>query len=200
MALSLYFVRHGETEANARQVYYGRLDVDINARGERHAREAAGYLDAVAFDRVIVSERKRTWQTARAICPDEAIWEIHPGLNEMDFGEWEGLDHREVGKRYPGTYRNWCDDWMHTAPDGGECFMDMYQRVCAAFDALDIKDGENILIVGHHGPFQCLFSKFLDAPPEAIWHLKFLQGSYSKVTLAEGYPVIEGINLRHREE
>ena len=71
--MSLYFVRHGETEANARQVYYGRLDVDINARGERHAREAAGYLDAVAFDRVIVSERKRTWQTARVICPDEAI-------------------------------------------------------------------------------------------------------------------------------
>ncbi len=200
MDVKLYFVRHGETLANARQVYHGRLDVDISPKGRAQAMEAADCLRGVDFDRVIVSGRKRTWQTAETICPDKGIWTVEPGFDEMDFGEWEGLSYREVRQRFPGTYASWSRDFMGTAPDGGESFSAMYDRVCRAFDRLKFRDGERVLVVGHQGPFQCLFSRFAGAPPEAVWHLKFIQGSYSLVALTDGYPVIEGLNMRHRAE
>ena len=196
--MSLYFVRHGETQANAKRLYYGFLNVPLNEKGRVQVAEAGSYLKHIKFDQVIVSELLRSHETAEAVCPNRDLWRIVPELNEMNFGDWEGLDYKMVSEKFPVTYKSWCDDWLHTAPENGERFVDFYERVCNGFKNLKLDASKNILIAGHNGPFCCLFTRFMEARPEAIWHISFEQGAYSVVDIVDGYPVIRGMNLRHK--
>ena len=52
---TFYFVRHGESEANAARRFAGQSDSRLTERGRRQAEVVASALDHVAFDKIVAT-------------------------------------------------------------------------------------------------------------------------------------------------
>ncbi|MDD3220957.1 MAG: alpha-ribazole phosphatase [Clostridia bacterium] len=200
--MAIYFVRHGETDCNVKQVYYGSLDADITDNGRKQAEAVGDMLSEVVFDRVITSALKRTMQTAEGVLsrqnpenPEPSEWQAEAALNEMHFGAWEGLHYTEVREHYPKDYRDMMDDWVHCPPTEGEVFLDFNHRVLEGWKHLDISEEENILFVGHGGTIQCIMCHLLGMDATNIWHLEIEQGAYTKFEIRDGFAVLKGMNI-----
>ena len=89
--MQLVIVRHGRTEANARGLLLGRLDVALDELGRAQAERLAASTGPV--DRVVASPLQRTRQTAAAF--DQPV-EIDERLIELDYGEYDGRPFADV--------------------------------------------------------------------------------------------------------
>lgn len=80
----IYFIRHGESEGNAQQVYQ-TLSEPLTERGRGEAQKAGERLHAMSFDAVLASDTTRTVETANAIADyiDAPPIEAHEILREI---------------------------------------------------------------------------------------------------------------------
>jgi broad specificity phosphatase PhoE len=103
--MRLFFVRHGESVANAGQIYQGWLDSPLNPLGEQQARAVARAIAARRNLRpvaVYASPLSRAWRTGEAIGAALGLTPIpHPGLREINVGAATGLTHAAVTARWP---------------------------------------------------------------------------------------------------
>lgn len=89
----LVLLRHGESEANAAQVWQGRADGPMTWQGERQAEEVAKRLAGQTWDLVVSSPLRRAMATAGSV---SAQYESDDDLLEVDLGEWDGLPFATV--------------------------------------------------------------------------------------------------------
>lgn len=99
-ACRLYVVRHGTTTLNVQNRYRGRCDVPLDAQGYQDAVDAARQLTSVGLTAVYTGPLRRTIATAQIIAdaarvPDLRI--LH-GLNNLDYGAWEGMTAEEAAR------------------------------------------------------------------------------------------------------
>lgn len=94
--MSLFFIRHGESEANVQKYYAGQKDVPLTEFGIQQAEKEAQRLAALgeSFDVIISSELRRAYDTAVPIAkathyPVESILKMKL-LNERGGGIYEG--------------------------------------------------------------------------------------------------------------
>ena len=99
--LSLYLVRHGETEWSLSGQHTGRTDIPLTAHGEDQARELVPWFRDIHFARVFTSPRQRARRTC-ALAGLGALAEIEPDLQEWDYGEYEGKLSSDIRKQRPG--------------------------------------------------------------------------------------------------
>ncbi len=192
--LIIYLVRHGETIANKRGLYYGCSDIALNDRGIQQANALAYRLKSITFDKVICSGLQRTRQTAHIIAPQADITSIAE-FNELDFGEWEGQHYRDLQIKDSQRYHHWCKNWLKQAPPGGESFDNFRQRVNTAWQTLlSSQSAGHLLFVGHQGPLRLLMLTILNLPTEAFWQFTFHQDAYSLLRFENDHGIIEKIN------
>jgi probable phosphoglycerate mutase len=107
--LSLYLIRHGQTEWSLSGQHTGSTDIPLTARGEDEARSLVPWLKRLRFSRVLTSPRQR----ARRTCELAGLGpqaEIDPDLAEWDYGDYEGklsADIR-VGRPKWSAFRDGC--------------------------------------------------------------------------------------------
>lgn len=106
----LVLLRHGESVANADDVFAGWLDVPLTERGRTEARNAAGSLAGLCPDAVHTSVLSRAVETARLLI-EEAGWELSPSahwrLNERHYGALQGLAKDEARARFGAGNVQW---------------------------------------------------------------------------------------------
>jgi 2,3-bisphosphoglycerate-dependent phosphoglycerate mutase len=106
----LVLLRHGESFANADDVFAGWLDVPLTERGRTEARAAAGSLAGLCPDTVHTSVLRRAVETARLLIK-EAGWELSPSahwrLNERHYGALQGLVKDEARARFGAGKVQW---------------------------------------------------------------------------------------------
>lgn len=131
--LTLYLLRHGETERTRADVYCG-AGLDPGLIGEGHAMAqafAAAYgRKRLRWAAVYCSPMLRTRQMAAPIC--EAL-EIEPivreELREIAYGAWEGLTREEIQEQFSEDYRRWvADPAWYPPPGGGERAAEIARR------------------------------------------------------------------------
>lgn len=66
----IYCVRHGDTEFNEKNAFRGWINIDIDSKGIKHAKEAAKYLADKGIKEVYVSDLLRTRHTGKIIAPN----------------------------------------------------------------------------------------------------------------------------------
>ena len=145
----IYLLRHGLTAYNAEKRYQGRGDIPLSPEGVAELRRAE-------FDpaRVYITPLKRTRQTAEALFPQAELVPV-AGLQEMDFGHFEGRNYIEM--EHDPEYRAWVDSNCEAPCPGGERKADFSARVCAAFSELAdnaLANGEERLVILAHGGTQ----------------------------------------------
>lgn len=87
---TLYFVRHGQSQANSDGVIAGHIDSPLTQLGIQHAREAAKDLQGVRFDGAYSSDLSRTLETARTIVGPSVPIVANPMLRERNYGTYHG--------------------------------------------------------------------------------------------------------------
>lgn len=160
-ATTLYFVRHGESEANAARIFAGQVDSPLTERGRRQAEAVADALRAQRVDRVVSSDLSRTRDTASAIARRCGLTvECFGELREIDLGAMAGRPFEDA-RRAP----EWTDDGFVQWP-GGESLEAVLRRSLGIVERLIAESpGKTIVIVGHGGVTRILVSHFLGLLP-----------------------------------
>ena len=99
--MKLYIVRHGQSECNAQHLVCGSTDALLTEKGRAQAAETAEMISQIhkehPIDLIIASPKQRALDTGRAIqaaCGGIPLI-IDPRIQEIDFGESEGLSTRD---------------------------------------------------------------------------------------------------------
>lgn len=66
-AMRLYLVRHGQTDMNKRNMFYGWTDADINETGIQQAEMLRQYFRQIPIDAIYSSDLRRAAHTAEII-------------------------------------------------------------------------------------------------------------------------------------
>lgn len=181
------FIRHGETEWNARGLLQGTTDIPLNDRGHDQARGAAKLLQGAGWDRIYASTLLRAYSTAEMIAAALDLPKPRriAALVERSFGVYEGQPY-----------------WT---PDGGRVSLDdpsvetpeaVRDRAVGAFHELaERHPGESTLVVAHGTVIRILLQEFLriEAPHVGNLALSIVERRDDQwiVTLANGYPLPE---------
>ncbi len=159
--MSLYYLRHGETDWNAKNVMQGRIDIPLNEKGREEARKAKETLDRIPLALVIVSPLLRTQETAAILLKGRNVeTRLDERILEQYFGDYEGLSreekvYAEQKKKHFCRYPN------------GEGFLDCVYRVYSLLHELEDTMGDrNVLLVAHGGISRIVHSYFFDMEDE----------------------------------
>jgi probable phosphoglycerate mutase len=153
--VTIYFIRHGETDWNAEARYQGQADVPMNERGRAQARRNGEALrpllpdiadaDFVASPLARAKETMRIVRERLGLDPDD--FQIDERLKEAHYGQWQGtlaadlpgLDAEGIEARTRDPFR-----WR---PQGGESYEDLMARTLPWLDAID----RDTVVVSHGG-------------------------------------------------
>jgi broad specificity phosphatase PhoE len=161
MATTFFFVRHGESEANAAGIFSGRRDSPLTERGRAQSGVVADALRDIAFDRIVATPLSRSLDTALVIGRARRMpVYVERDLVEIDVGEKTGAKYDEV-RGLPA----WKDDGFVAWP-GGETLDQVLARALAAVRRIanDVPGG-TVLVIGHGGVTRILVSHFLGILP-----------------------------------
>jgi len=153
--VTIYFIRHGETEWNAEARYQGQADVPMNARGREQARRNGvslrPLLPKIAEADYVASPLARARETMHIVrsvigLPPDAF-RIDERLKEAHYGGWQGtlaadlprVDAEGLVARTRDPYR-----WR---PQGGESYEDLMARAVPWFQSIE----RDTVVVSHGG-------------------------------------------------
>ena len=171
----LILVRHGQTEMNAQNLYFGKLNPPLNDLGIEQAYMAKEKLSNIAYDCIYSSPLERTKETAE-ICnylDKEIIYDSR--LEEINFGIFEGLTFKEISEKYPVEVKKMKEDWKEYNYVTGESPKEMFQRAVSFLETLDYT--KNNLIVAHWGIINCIISYFISGNLDSYWKFKIQNAS-----------------------
>jgi probable phosphoglycerate mutase len=144
---AFWFLRHGETDWNARGLSQGSVDIPLNAVGREQAARAAATLRGRGIGAIFCSPLSRAQDTAAAVGAELGLpVTVEPELRETAFGVQEGQ-----------PMSTWFDDWVENGfvPEGAESFASLTDRAVAATNRLTARP-ELVLLVGHGAFFRAL--------------------------------------------
>lgn len=164
MRTPVYFIRHGESQANYDGVIAGWSDSLLTEKGRRTAEEAAQQLIAkgLVFDSIYTSTLSRARETAEIIARTIGypIADIisSEDLRERGFGDLSGCSKSEL-LQLTST---------DVAAAGGESYQMLYDRALRANQliASEVREGKRILIVGHSGFYRMALVLDQELTPE----------------------------------
>lgn len=159
----------------------------LGALGLKQAEQLRDRLASEKLDFVYSSELQRAFITAQNIASIHNLQVVRClELNEIDFGEIEGLKFDEVAGKYSDLARLWKQRSPALAYPGGESLDQLEKRVSdfqkrlAAHAADDV-----ILIAAHSGVLRTLICQLLDLDMVARWKIRLDLGSLS---IVDTYP------------
>ena len=238
---TLVLVRHGESEWIREGRFQGQAETPLSAlglrqaalAGERLARPHASPALPVPGGRpleIVCSPLARTAATARAIAdalardagPGEAPvpMRLEPGILELRQGDWEGVTHDDIARRWPSELSAWRHrPWESVAP-GGETLAEVQARVRPAlgrvlehlgrdyprgtFDRPQVGGYAGVgashdqpwsVLVGHDGVFKVVMLTLFGLPLTQFWMFSLGLTGMSVVEFRGGRPVLRAHNL-----
>ncbi len=192
----ILLVRHGETDANSAQRYWGKTDVGLGPVGIRQAEQIRDRLATEKIDYVYASRMKRAMLTARTIASIHGL-EVTScsDLREIDFGRIEGLNFEEVHQQFPEVAKMWIDRNPNLCYPEGESVIQMDSRVSQFhFRLLKHKPEDTVLVVAHSGVLRTLICQLLGLEMRTRWNLRLDLASLSIVETYEDIAILSLLN------
>lgn len=243
---TLVLVRHGESELVRENRFQGQLDSPLSETGLRQAQLVAERFahpqaspglpvpdgtprqivysplararqTAIAIGDAIAAERGIDTAHALAV-PFEGVAE--PGFLEIHQGEWQGVTHDEISRRWGAELSGWRRRPWETWAPGGESPMDVQARVRPALARVLARLGEDYprgtldrpqvpgfagaathpdqpwsIVVAHDGVFKVTLLTLFDLPLTKFWMFTLGLTGITVVDIRGGRPVLRAANL-----
>ena len=162
--MKLYFVRHGESEANIQQVIsnYGS-PFGLTEFGRHQAHVLAERLKDMPITTMYSSPVLRAMDTADILYASLGLpYRVTEALREYHCGVLEGKSDEESWRLHHQYYEGWTLRHNYLSkPEGGESFVDIQNRFLPFIEALKSNEDEDILLVGHGGLFHLMLPLLL---------------------------------------
>jgi broad specificity phosphatase PhoE len=185
--VTVFLVRHGQTELNAGGVLRGRLDPPLNATGQREAEALARALQHLQATLIVSSPLRRALETGSSIARAcGAAIEVDGRLVDRDYGRFAGQAREEVERRYGS---------LDEAP-GVEPAAAVLSRAAAALDAVAerIADGTAV-VVAHDVVNRLLLSAYDPARHPRADDIPQRTGCYNLLQRSGTRWVVGGVDL-----
>ncbi len=168
-------VRHGQTEWNRVERFRGRADVPLNETGLAQA-EATGRRVSSEWQPVAMytSPLSRSVKTAEAIAKHCGLQvQLHSGLADIDYGEWQGLTPEEARQRWLEEIDAWYNRPHLAQIPGGETLDELRTRAMQMVSELvDRHPEDTIVLVGHTVINRIILLGVLGLGNERFWRIK----------------------------
>jgi ribonuclease H / adenosylcobalamin/alpha-ribazole phosphatase len=108
-------------------------------------------------------------------------------LREFAFGQWEGLTWDEILASRPQLRTASVTGAARYAPEGGETFDDVTQRVRSFFEDVRTRDRGHVVIVSHAGPLHAALAVLgaADAGDASAHAVSFSPASLTRIAMEE---------------
>ncbi len=191
----MLLVRHGQT-ATTGTVLPGRAPgLHLADQGRAQADGAAARIaDLKQVDAVYCSPLERARETAAPIAAVRGLRATaEKGLLECDFGEWTGLELKELAKRpewqqiqrYPSGFRF----------PSGESFAEMQARMVGTIDRLrGAHDGGVVVAVSHADPIKAAVAHALGTHLDLFQRIVVSPGSVTAIAYGPLGPTVLTVN------
>ena len=171
----IILARHGETEWKRVEQFRGRADVPLNETGLAQAKAMAQRVAAEWRPVAICSS-----PLARAVKTAEAVaWhfglsvQVHPGLIDIHYGQWQGLTPDEARARWPEVIDAWYNAPHTVSIPGGETLDELRARAMRTVNELSARhQGQTIVLVGHTAINRVILLGVIGLGNEHFWRLR----------------------------
>jgi probable phosphoglycerate mutase len=199
MTMNLYLLRHGETTFSQSGGFCGFYDAELTAEGMQMAQQFADAYKTLDWSAIYCSPLKRAVATATPLA--EALGlelQRRDGLKEINYGEWEGLNHAIVKEQFANDYTKWSNEPGWNAPTGGETAFQIAERAMNVIsELLDKYSDGNVLLVSHKATIRiilcCLLGIELGRYRDRV---NAFTGSVSLLRMGEHGPMLDMLNDR----
>ena len=193
----LILVRHGHVEGISPERFRGRAELPLTELGRHEAeltaaRIAASWRPAAIY----TSPMSRCIDTGVAIGkPLGLSASAMPGLNDIDYGDWQGLTADEARARWPDELDTWYrhSDWA--AIPRGETLQQVLARAVAALrEVIRNHPDDTVVLVAHDSINRVLLLHALELPSSRYWRIKQSPCCINELDFGEHGFTILGIN------
>ena len=159
--MKLYIIRHAETEYNKKGIIQGsEVDSNINDVGESQAKSFYDYYKNINFDKIYVSDLKRTFQTIRRFTEYGLSYEKLKEFNEISWGVNQGKS--DDLEDYARLIDTWLAGNLDNKFEEGESPNEMSVRLVKGFNKVLDDDHDTVLLCIHGRALRILLSKIID--------------------------------------
>jgi broad specificity phosphatase PhoE len=145
--LAYWYLRHGETDWNTRDLAQGNVDIPLNENGKAQARAAALLLRGRGIKSIVCSTLGRARTTAAIVVETLGLpVEYDDQLREARYGDKEGVPME-------GWYPGWVTG--DYTPEGAETFVELTERSVAAINRA-LSRPPVVLVIGHGAVFRAV--------------------------------------------
>ncbi len=171
--IKLFLVRHGRTIWNKEQIFRGTKDVPLDEVGKQEAQLVGERLKDEVITAVFSSPLSRAKETAEAIARFHRV-EVQclAGFNDLHFGEWEGMHHKEVKERYPDLYQEWLKTPHQVCFPGGEGLDEVRSRAMEAIEDIITRHPQGaVVLTSHRVVLKVVICALLGLDNSRFWHI-----------------------------
>jgi len=159
--MKLYIIRHAETEYNRKGIIQGsEVDSDINDVGESQSNSFYEYYNDINFDKIYVSDLKRTFQTIRRFTENGSSYEKLKEFNEISWGINQGKS--DDLEDYAKLIDTWLAGNLDNKFEEGESPNEMSVRLVKGFNKVLDDNHDTVLLCIHGRALRILLSKIID--------------------------------------
>lgn len=196
---TLILMRHGHVEGIRPERFRGRAELPLSPLGERQAQALARRI-AARYSPIALY----TSPMARCVATGAPIAQALglssnalDGLQDLDYGQWQGMTHEDVSKRWPELYGSWYNTpHLLRFPDG-ESLQDLVARTADGLrDILKRHPGnaDVVLLIGHDSVNRAILLQLLDQPLSAYWRVAQSPCCINQIDILDGKITIRCIN------
>jgi probable phosphoglycerate mutase len=163
----IIFVRHGETVWHAENRYAGISDIALTAKGLEQGKKLANWAETAQLSAIYSSELKRAKSTAEFSCQKTGLdLNVEKRLNEVNFGEGEGLTRDEMKQKFPEELAKFIEAPADNPLPDGEKGVNAIERANPVINEIIEKYPKGkVLIVAHSTLIRLLLCKFMNIDP-----------------------------------
>ncbi|MBM3130678.1 MAG: phosphoglycerate mutase [Chloroflexi bacterium] len=193
----LLLIRHASNDYLKENRLAGLIPgIHLNEQGQREADALARRLESVALDAIYSSPIDRARETAHAVAQNQKLdVRIHPGLIEVDVGEWTGRLISELVET--DAWKQLLAQPVAAQFPGGDSFARAHQRIVAAVDTLVAAHPDQIIaLVSHADPIKIALAHYLKMDLNQFNRIVVDPASVSVLKFNARGPVLERLNDR----
>lgn len=151
--MTIYLVRHGQTDDNVKNKMQGWRDTPLNNHGREQAKNLIPFFKTTNVDIIYASDLSRARETATIIGQELNLCIFEDKhLREMYLGDWEGQSWQEIEAKYAYFLNKPENEKNAINIHQGESYTEFQQRCEKSFKKLVKRHiGHDMMIVTHGG-------------------------------------------------
>jgi probable phosphoglycerate mutase len=193
----IILARHGHVEGIKPERFRGRAELPLTSLGLAQAKSLAhristGWMPTIVY----TSPMGRCVTTAEFIAQScKATLQTLEGLNDLDYGLWQGRTHDQVRKARPMLLSAWYETPHLVRFPSGESLQDLFARTADALRLiLDRHPGETVAAIGHDSVNRALLMQLIDQPLSSYWRIAQGPCCLNEIDIVDGKLRVSSIN------